>query len=171
MILLIINFYFLPKTLLTRDRNPLLFVSFSRLTCQKDKCYFRFKLCTITESTINHLKYFIHPRYISKKYKTRHYKNTSYYFMLTFFGREVAPQQKSRTNQDVRCSICKKKHIKYVSFKTELFHGYLVMFFMFLFYLLLISRTLIRFFAFLQSITQIYSFSIVSLQNICFFLK
>lgn len=55
MILLIVSLHFLPKTLLTRDRNPLLFVSFSCLTCQKDKYYFQVKLCTITESNINDL--------------------------------------------------------------------------------------------------------------------
>lgn len=79
----IINFHFLPKTLLIRDRNPLLFVSFSRLTCQKDKCYFRVKSCTITESTINYFFFNSTSSISIKNYKTRNYKNTSYVYHIT----------------------------------------------------------------------------------------
>lgn len=106
MIFLVASLQFLPKTLLTRDRNPLLFVSFSCLTCQRNyKNDFQLIWCTITESNINHL-IFLYT--LENKKEIKKSKNTNH-FMLTFFGLEVAPQQNSRTNQDVRCSLCQQR--------------------------------------------------------------
>lgn len=56
----------------------------------------------LQKSNINHL-IFLYT--LENKKEIKKSKNTNH-FMLTFFGLEVAPQQNSRTNHDVRCSLC-----------------------------------------------------------------
>lgn len=85
MIFLVVSLHFLPKTLLTWDRNPLLFVSFSCLTCQRNyKNDFQLIWCTITESNINHLSFLYTLE--NKKEIKKNPKNKSLYAYFLWTG-------------------------------------------------------------------------------------